>query len=197
MDPKDPNFIRDSCLDSTGYRLLTPATIVQLDQLRRTLQIIVASLILGVVCFGGFAIVQSEGPRTFFGPDRMDIMLGLAVICAVASIVAPILVAQTPHGSTPNAQPAMQTMLTGDADHDHAIYEAQRIQVTTIIGCALLEGGAFANLYALFTRNDLVHALVAVILLIGMALRFPTRSKYLRRIDHAVEEARLEQPISK
>ncbi|MDP6466122.1 MAG: hypothetical protein QF918_00165, partial [Pirellulaceae bacterium] len=70
MDPKDPNFIRDSSLDSTGYRLLTPATIVQLDQLRRTLQIIVASLILGVVSFGGFAIVQSEGPRTFASSEE-------------------------------------------------------------------------------------------------------------------------------
>jgi len=127
----------------------------------------------------------------------MDIMLGFAVICAVSSIVVPMFVGQLPRGTTPNLRPATQTMLTGDPDHDHAIYEAQRIQLTTIISCAMLEGGAFANFSALSMRDDLVHALVAVILLVGIALRFPTRSKYLRRIDHAVEEARLEQPISK
>lgn len=197
MDPRDPNFIQDSDPDSTGYRLLTKETVAQLDQLRRTLQIIVGSLMMGVMVFGGYVIVNGKGGRTLFGPERMDYMLGFAVVCALASIVVPMLLPRASTGNSPNVQPALQTMLTGDPDHDHAIFEAQRIQVTTIVGCALLEGGAFANLMALMMSNDDVHTLAAAILLIGIALRFPRRSKYLRRIEYAVEEARLEQPLSK
>ncbi len=195
MDPKDPHFNRDAGLDATAYRVLKEATIVQLDQLRRTLQIIVVALILGVVCFGGFTVISGDGPKTFFGPDRMDIMLAIGVISAVSSIVAPIFVGHPSRASTQNAQPAMQAMLTGEPDHDHAIYEAQRIQVTTIISCATLEGGAFANLFAFMTTQDLVHLLVATILVVGIMWRFPIRSRYLRRIDQAGETARLDQPI--
>jgi hypothetical protein len=195
MDPKDPNFTGGSGPDATGYRTLKEATIVQLDQLRRTLQIIVVALIMGVGCFGGFVVMSGEGPRAFFGPDRMDIMLAIAAICVVSSIFAPILAGQKSSGSTQNAHPAMQKMLTGDPAHDHAIHEAQRIQVATIIGCANLEGGAFANLFAFMTTQDLVHLLVATILVLGIAVRFLIRSRYLRRIDQAGEFTRLEQPV--
>lgn len=192
IDPKNPYASRDFSSDASGYRVLKEATIVQLDKLRRTLQIIVASLILGVSIFGGIAVVNGEGPKTFFGPDRMDIMIGLAVICVVSSIVAPILVGQPSRGSTPNEQPALQNLLTGEPDH--AIFEAQRIQLTTIIGCSMLEGGAFANLIVVMTKQDLGHLLVATILLVGIMLRFPTRSRYLRRIDQAGESAHLKRP---
>lgn len=197
MDRRDPNFIQDSSRNSTGYRLLTSETIAQLDQLRRTLQIIVAALMMGVASFGGYAIFQGAGPWTFFGPERLDLMLGMAAISAVSSIIVPMLVPRASPGNSPNVQPAMQSMLTGKPDHDHAIYEAQRIQVTTIIGCALLEAGAFGNVFAFMTTSDFVHALVVVILLAGIAWRFPTRSKYLRRVEYAVETARLDQPLSK
>ena len=197
MDPKDPNFIQDSSPDSTGYRLLSRETITILDQLRRTLQIIVGSLMLGVIVFGGYAIINGDGPRTFFGPDRMDVMLGLAVICAISSLVVPLVVGRAQQGGTGTLQPAMQSLLTGDQDQDRAIAEAQRIQFGTIVGCAFLEGGAFANLVALMTSNDDVHTLAALLLLLGIMWRFPWRTTYLRRIEFAVEEARLEQPLSK
>ena len=194
MGPKDPYFIRDSGSDATRYRMLNEATIVQLDQLRRTLQIIVVVLILGVVCFGGFTVISGEGPRTFFGPDRMDFMFAVAVICAVSSVAAPNFVGHPSRGSTQKVQPATQAMLTGEPDHDNAIYESQRIQVATIISCANLEAGAFANLYAFMMTQDLVHLLVTAILVVGIMLRFPIRSRYLRRIDQAGETVRMEEP---
>lgn len=197
MDPKDPNFIRDSSPGATGYRLFDEKTIETLDSLRRPLQIIVVSLMTGVMFFGGYVIYTSDGPRSFFGPDRMDIMLGLAAVCAVASIIVPRLVGQTHRSGTPKLQPAMQSLLTGDPDHDRAVYEAQGLQLTTIIGCALLEAAAFANLVALMQGNDDIHSVVVVIMLAGIAMRFPTRGRYLRKIHFAVEEARLEQPLSK
>ena len=195
MDPKDPNFIRHDGPDSTGYRLLTRETITALDNLRRVLQIIVGSLMMGVASFGGYILFTGEGPWTLFGAERMDIMLGMAVVCAVASLIVPSLLPRAPT-TTSQGQPSLP-LLTGDPDHDHAIMAAQYMQLKTIVGCALLEGGAFANLAALMMNDDLVHALAAGLLLMGIGMRFPTRSRYLRRIEYAVEEARLEQPLSK
>ncbi len=195
MDRKDPSFIRDPGREAIGYRVLDEATIVQLDQLRRTLQIIVVALVLGVGAFLGYTIIANQEPTSFFGPDRMDFMLAFGAISAVSSIVAPMLSGQTSRGGTQNAQRAMQTMLTGETDHDNAIIEAQRIQMTTIISCANLEGGAFANVVALMMTQDLCHLLVAAVLVVGILLRFPTRSRYLQRIDHACENARLKQLV--
>lgn len=194
IDPKNPYASRDFSSDESRYRVLKETTIVQLDKLRRTLQILVVTLVLGVLSFGGFAVFNGEGPRTFFGPDRMDIMLGLVVICAVSSILVPFLVGQSSRGTTANVQPALQNLLTGEPDHDHAIFKAQRIQLTAIIGCSMLEGVAFANLFVVMTKQDFGHLLVAAILLVGIMLRFPTRSRYLRRIDPAGEIAFLKQP---
>jgi len=197
MDPKDPNFGLDANLDANDWRLLTPETIAQLDKFRRVLQIIVASLVLGVLCFGGFVIAKSEGPRAMLGPERMDVMLALAGLFFILSfVVSPLIGGQFIRHAQQN-DPKLQELFTGDVDHDRAIVESQRIQIVTIIGCSLLEGGAFANLFALMQSNDDIHTIAACILLIGIVWRFPTRSRYLRRIGKAVEAARLEQPLTR
>lgn len=198
MDAKDnPYAIGNSGASSMGGRPLAEETMVQLDQLRRTLQIIVFALMAGILIAAGFAIATAEGPWRFLGPDRMDLMLGFAVICVALSIVVPILMGQAAPTDAASVQPAMRGLLTGDPTHDQAIFEAQRIQLTTIVGCALLEGGAFANVFPLFSNLEIAHALVVVILVVGIAMRFPTRARYLRRIEVAVEAAGLDQALPK
>jgi hypothetical protein len=57
-----------------------------------------------------------------------------------------------------------------------------RIQTATIVGCALFEGGAFANLVWYMNTGELLHLAMAGLLLLGILARFPLPGACERRI---------------
>jgi hypothetical protein len=57
-----------------------------------------------------------------------------------------------------------------------------RIQVTTIVGAALFEGGAFANLVAFMTTGELLNLLAAGVLLLAITALFPWPGRCEQRI---------------
>jgi hypothetical protein len=59
----------------------------------------------------------------------------------------------------------------------------QRIQTSTIIACALFEGGAFANIFGYSMTRELLHLILAGVLILGILSRFPMAGSYQRRID--------------
>ncbi|MCI0357125.1 MAG: hypothetical protein L0211_01400, partial [Planctomycetaceae bacterium] len=67
-----------------------------------------------------------------------------------------------------------------------------RIQTATIIGGALFEGGAFANLFWYYTQADLLHLAVAGLLLLGILARFPWPGACERKIENELRREREE-----
>jgi len=58
-----------------------------------------------------------------------------------------------------------------------------RIQTSSIIGCAIYEGGAFAAIVEYMRSRELAHLAVAAVLLIGILASFPSAGAYRRRIE--------------
>ena len=94
----------------------------------------------------------------------------------VGSFVVPALIA-APAASNLKLPP------TDDRRGDLALQAAAAIQIRTIIACALVEGGAFANLVAVFTHGYGPSFVMAAVLMSMIVLRFPTWNRYLERIE--------------
>ena len=150
----------------------------------RTLQVIVLALATGVCIFAVIAVVQTKGQLTWeFPPGQMldSIFLLMGMMALVGSFIVPALV---------TAPGVAKSKLPSADDHgtQAALQAAATIQTRTIIACALVEGGAFANLVAV--SHGYGPPLVLAALLMSMiVLQFPTWSRYLQRIEAAVRRA--------
>jgi hypothetical protein len=145
----------------------------------RTLQIIVLAMAIGVCIFAVIAVVNTKGQLSWeFPPARIEdlVFLVLGMTTLVGLFVVPALI----------AAPAASDLKLPPAD-DHrtglALQAAAALQIRTIIACALAEGGAFANLLAVFTHGYGPSLLMAAVLMSMIVLRFPTWSRYLDRIE--------------
>jgi len=193
MAARDPQIRKDP----TTHQLFEPHTVALLSRSRQSLQIIVFSLILGVVLFlshTGWTLSGSDKPWTFLGPDTAWPMLILAGIALPPALIIPRVMRNS---RTSPQQLAVAQRMTGDPLHDAAVLAAGRIQSATIVGCALLEGPAFANTFGLLTSSDLIHLAVTVVLLLGIACWFPTGSRFQAAVERAVENAQLDARFEK
>ena len=149
-----------------------------------TLRIIVAALVLGVVGFGVYAVAQNAGkPHTLGNLDSLGVvMLVLGVVDGLLGVVVPRVMLQILRSMKPNAQQAAQwAALPPQVARVLAIQN--RIQTVTIVGCALFEGAAFANLYAYLVKPELLHLLMAGLMLLGILAQFPLPGACERRIE--------------
>jgi len=67
------------------------------------------------------------------------------------------------------------------------------IQTATIVGCALFEGAAFANLTAYFTDAELVHLAVSGLALFCIIAHFPITSRIEQQMEDQLQTRRDEQ----
>ena len=67
------------------------------------------------------------------------------------------------------------------------------IQTGTIIGCALFEGAAFANIFAYMQDAELVHLAVSGLALLCILAHFPIASRIEQRIEEQLQTQRDEQ----
>ncbi|MAG92363.1 MAG: hypothetical protein CMJ48_01230 [Planctomycetaceae bacterium] len=162
------------------------------------MQIIVFALISGVGAYLAFVLVNLDGPLVVMGDDMMIVMLIMAAACIPVALVIPAIVVRKGNGNSSEMlrNPQTAALFTGDPINDVAIFVAMRIQVATIVACAMLEGSAFANAFALSTSGDAVHLGVVLALLLGIACRFPTRARYITRIERILEDAHFGQDDS-
>jgi len=148
-----------------------------------TLRIIVFALAMGVTTFAGFAVSQNiNKPHTIGGkfdtPGMMFLAMGLVAlplgiilprIIFAASRSVPAMKMNWPPGTSP--------------DQARTVLVQQRIQTSAIIGCAVFEGAAFANVLAYMQTCEVVHLALAGVLLVGILAHFPTAGSYQRRAE--------------
>ena len=152
-----------------------------------TLRIIVLALGLGVTIFGVFAAVQNASKAQTFGTNVNYLFLAVSAPMFIAGFLVPRLLPASLGGSVP-----------GVVSDDSAEIAAVRsifaaIQTKTIVGCALFEGGAFANLVTYLTDAELVHLAVSGIALLCILAHFPLRGPIEERIENRLQLLRDEQ----
>jgi len=145
------------------------------------LRIIVAALALGVVVFAAYTVVHNFGKPQAFG-QKLDIvgmaMLGFGALMLLQGIVLPSVVFRM---ARPNSAATSQFAQHGP-EAQRVLAIQSRIQTATIVGCALFEGGAFANLVWYMNTAELSHLAMACLLLLGILARFPLPGACERRI---------------
>jgi len=150
-----------------------------------TLRIIVFALSLGVTIFGAYAAIHNADKVQTFGTNVNLMFLGITVPMFVAGFIVPRLLPGSFQGPAPGPN---------DSAEASAVRSAfVAIQTATIVGCALFEGAAFANLMAYFLDAELVHLAVAGIALVCILAHFPIASRIEQRIENQLQAARDEQ----
>ena len=145
-----------------------------------TLRIIVFALALGVTFFGIFAAVQNASKVQTFGTKVNYLFLAIAAPIFIAGFVVPRLL---PKGAG-----------NSDADDASAVQAAfAPIQTATIVGCALFEAAALANLTAYLTDAELVHLVVSGLALFCILAHFPIASRIEQQIEDQLQARRDEQ----
>ena len=141
---------------------------------------ITAGPAIGVVVFGVVTIVENAGqPQTFGKLDTVGwVMLGFGLLVGAQGIVLPGVLFRFVKPS-----PAMVNQFGQHGPEAARVLVIQsRIQTATIVGCALFEGGAFANLVWYMQNGELTHLAMAGLLLLGILARFPLPGACERRI---------------
>jgi hypothetical protein len=153
----------------------------------RTLQVIVGALTAGPIVFLVIALVlharhdAAGGPAP--GPALLPVVSVAAVVAAAVliplSLVVPRLVSdaarkQIAAGTWPPGQTAEAPPL-GDRGPGDAARLAMVYLQKTIVGAALNEGAAFLAVIAYFLETTPYALALALVLIGGVALRFPRR----------------------
>ena len=165
-----------------------------LRQAIRVLQIVVAALAVGVIVFAGVAISHNLGKPAVFGGQFQPLnlmLLGFGVIALAMGVVLPLLVFR---GVSP--QGAIAARLAAHPPEVQRVLLVQaRLQMATIMGCAIFEGGAFANLVAYMQTGELLNLLLAGVLLAGILLRFPFPGRTMERIEQELQRQKEEEGL--
>jgi len=162
----------------------------------RVIQIIVGSLIAGVVTFGVVAVIvgPSNPPAEEAGAAMPAEMLTyVSVAFAVTVLIARMVVGQVllstarrkiasgtwqaPQGGTPMAGDLIER--AGDAGRLLVV-----LNTKTIVESALLEGAAFFALIAHLLEGTWLSLVLAAVLALGIAMGFPTAA----RVQHWIED---------
>jgi hypothetical protein len=158
-----------------------------------TLRIIVASLAIGVISFAAVAVNQNASKPHFIA-SKFDAMgfaiLAFSLAALPLGFILPRIVFAADRGASslpnlPGATPE-QTLLATIQN---------RIQASTIIGCAIYEVGAFAAVVEYMRSRDLVHLAVGAVLLMGILASFPSAVAYRRRIEDELRRMSEEEPM--
>jgi len=146
-----------------------------------TLRIIVGALAMGVTSFAAFTISQNiHKPHTIAGKfntqSLLFVAMGLGAL--VLGIVLPRVIFAASRGAPPMNVPSGLS-----SDQLRLATIQQRIQISTIIACAIFEGAAFANILGYMQTREIVHLAIAGVMLVGILAHFPTAGSYERRIE--------------
>jgi hypothetical protein len=188
---QSPAVVKGSTWTATDFSQLAP-----LRSQIRVLRIIVFALAAGVVAFGVYAIIHNWGqPQTFAGKLDLPgiVMIVVGLLLGLQGIILPSILFRF---IKPNPAMASQFAVHGP-DMSRVLAVQNRIQTATIIGCALFEGGAFANLFWYMTTAELLHLVVAGLLLLGILARFPLPGACERRIEDELRREREEASIKR
>jgi hypothetical protein len=168
----------------SGNGMSSPVVLV------RTLQIIVAALVVGCSIFLAIVFVIAAGSSKVPDPPLFTyIALAFAAGAVGARLIIPrIFAAQARRkilagtwGVVGGNSPASDT---GPAEHDDASKLAQVLMARTILAAAILEGAAFLLLIAHLVEHSPLSLAAAIVLIVVLAAHVPTQS----RVDRWIED---------
>ncbi|MEZ6040666.1 MAG: hypothetical protein R3C20_09170 [Planctomycetaceae bacterium] len=150
---------------------LKPESAAAIATATRTMQIIAGALMCGTLTFSGVVLLSSGGNL----PGKVDVLTMLGVGIGVAAVFAHFIVPMV----VSNAQMGVLTRNSDvpDSETDRVTACCSVMQTKTIIGFALLEGATFFNLVAILIEKSVWSVVVAGVLFLLMAFRFPTRNQ--------------------
>ena len=162
----------------------------------RIVQIIVAALALGVICFAAVAIFLR-----FQNPPQQDAMIAYmaAGFAPMMLVVRAIVGTSTVNSSRKNIAAGIRPLNIPTAgsqlpanltDGDQFLFVFQQ---KTIIESALVEGAAFFNLIAFLTIGQWWSLAVAGVLLAVMLVPFPTHDRVENWVRYQLEIMDLEK----
>jgi hypothetical protein len=162
----------------------------------RVMQIIKFSLIMGVTVFAAFVLFLDQGQKQN-NEIVVWIQFGLGVAVIVARLFVPAAIVRSglrriAAGTWAVATNPNVPVRATDEGRLAALYQTQ-----LIIGSALLDGGAFANLVACMMTGHLVSWIMTGILWLGLVIDFPTRLGVERWIEDKLAWIRDERNLSR
>jgi hypothetical protein len=164
--------------------MLTDKTIARLDIHLMTMRIIHAALAMGVLVFAIVALAAGRLEMKPAGEPIDWIMAGFGAATGIAGWIVPRLI-PLPNPSAGSLNETAQ-----------ALSIAGGTQTALIIGCAIFEGGAFANLVRYYTDHISLNLAVAGVLWLFLLLQFPRRGALLDRVERRLRELREEQALT-
>jgi hypothetical protein len=156
----------------------------------RTLQIIVAALIVGCGMFMAIVLVVAGSSSKVADPPVITyIALAMAAGAVAARLIIPgIIVAQARRRILSDAQitaqgqpPARKTRSTEQNNDTSKLI--QMFLVKTIVAAAILEGAAFFSLIAHLVEHSPLSLYAAIVLIVALAAHFPTQARVDGWID--------------
>ena len=150
-------------------------------------QMIAAGLISGLLVFGVVA-VSLRGGALLAAPSLMAKVAAAYAILSVgiSMVIAPIL-ERAARKKIPIADES-----TAEEWMAATTELAQAFQVETIVTYAIYEGAGFFNLVIVMVEGGLLPLLIAAIVLLLMAARFPTRLRFVSWLQRQVRTAKEE-----
>lgn len=168
----------------------------EVRQILAVLRIIVLSLAMGVVAFLVVALTRqpSEPPEQ---PKLWMYMAGLAGMALLTQMVVPrvLFMAIRRKIAQGTWQPQNKRGIRPPQTDEGLLMAA--LQSKTIVGCALLEGAGFANVFAFMSEGRLTSVVIAAFLIVMIAAHFPLRMRvdaWLERQRQWLEEERSLNP---
>jgi hypothetical protein len=156
----------------------------------RTLQIIIGTLVAGVISFLGVVLVLASREGAIPPPNPPFITYTAVILTAIDIIVwaiVPAIIASRMRNSlVAGKSPAMAAKLPNAAELGDVGPLTVIYQTRTIVAAAMLEGAAFLNLIAYFLERQTVCLAVAGTLLLMLLSHFPTVSRLESRIESAL-----------
>jgi len=158
-------------------------------------QIIVLALFSGVLVFGGVVLFTPADDRN----GEMGILslmsVGMTGISVLVSFLIPKLIVKQNRNKiasgdwavVPSGAPIKET----DAGKFSIVF-----QMTTIVGCTVLEGAAFFALIAYMQEGHLTTLVSTGVLMLGILLYFPTRTRIENWIEHQLRLVDEERSLS-
>lgn len=154
----------------------------------RKMQIVVGGLVMGVLSAAVLMLVV-VGTRLHTGIDML-VMFALAFsgVCLVVSLVVKRTVVATGVNQIRSESSAGGAR---EAEIDRLLPRLLQLYATsTIIGCALLEGAAFACVIFVLVTTSIIPMFAAAVMVGLMAWYFPTQGRGDEWLQRRVEEVR-------
>jgi hypothetical protein len=152
-----------------------------IDTTVRTLQIIVMALAAGVFTFGLVMVLRPDGGLKPLDPQAIVsiVMAAVSLLLIPSRLIVPAMVLRSgrqriARGSEPVVTRRSAETHMPDSEQAKLL---MLLHTTTIIGAALLEAAAFANLTGFMLEGQVYSLVLAALMLLGILLAIPTRNR--------------------